>query len=158
QLDGRSPPHETDRLPDAAVDGDGGLPCHAPPPDADGRGAEAAGARRRVRRGPGGRRGVDRGERQDDRDLPRHLRRRARGPPGVPPVVIALRRLGAAAVFLAAAATLGLADDSPAEKATVVSRGRERTVWVFVPPGVSAEHPAPLVVAFHGSGGSGRTM
>lgn len=69
-----------------------------------------------------------------------------------------LRRLGAGAVLLAGASALAIAADATVEKTTVLSRGKERTVFVFAPSSVSAEHPAPLVVAFHGSGGSGKTM
>jgi polyhydroxybutyrate depolymerase len=39
----------------------------------------------------------------------------------------------------------------------VVSRGVRRSAMVYVPPGASA-HPAALLVAFHGTGGSGRFM
>ncbi|HYX20779.1 MAG TPA: dienelactone hydrolase family protein [Thermoanaerobaculia bacterium] len=69
-----------------------------------------------------------------------------------------LRRLAAFATLLAGAAALATAADATVEKTTVVSRGKERTVFVFAPSSVSPEHPAPLVVAFHGSGGSGKTM
>jgi poly(3-hydroxybutyrate) depolymerase len=40
----------------------------------------------------------------------------------------------------------------------VVSRGKERTYYLFVPTTISAEHPAPLIVTFHGSGGNGKTL
>jgi poly(3-hydroxybutyrate) depolymerase len=41
---------------------------------------------------------------------------------------------------------------------TVVSRGKERVYWAYVPASVSAGRPAPLLVALHGSGGSGKTI
>ena len=67
------------------------------------------------------------------------------------------RRLAAAAL-LAGAASLARAADATVEKTTVVSREKERTVYVFAPSNAGVDHPAPLVVAFHGSGGSGKTM
>ena len=41
---------------------------------------------------------------------------------------------------------------------SVVSRGKERVYYEFVPASVSADHPAALLVTLHGSGGSGRTL
>ena len=63
----------------------------------------------------------------------------------------------AAAVSLVLAARCLRGDDAPIEKTTVASRGKDRTVWVFASSTAGAA-PAPLIVAFHGSGGSGRTM
>lgn len=67
------------------------------------------------------------------------------------------RPLAAAAVASLLLAAPALADDITIEKSTVSSRGKDRTVYVFA-PAAGADRPAPLVVAFHGSGGSGRTM
>ena len=69
-----------------------------------------------------------------------------------------LRRLAAGAVLLAGFAAPAAAADATVEKTTVLSRGKERTVYVFAPPGVSAERPAPLIVTLHGSGRDGRTL
>ncbi len=44
------------------------------------------------------------------------------------------------------------------EKRTLVSRDTGRTYYLYVPSGVSAEHPAPLIVMFHGSGRSGKPL
>lgn len=67
------------------------------------------------------------------------------------------RLLAAAAALFGTTASLALAADA-VEKTTVLSRGKERTVWVFAPQSITADRPAPLIVAFHGSGGSGKTM
>jgi poly(3-hydroxybutyrate) depolymerase len=73
-------------------------------------------------------------------------------------VVNRICRLAAAAALPLIIAVPLRADEAAVEKTTVVSRGKPRTVWVYAPPGLSAEKPAPLVVAFHGSRGSGKTM
>jgi dienelactone hydrolase len=73
-------------------------------------------------------------------------------------VVTVLRRFGAGAALLAGTAAIALAADPTVEKTTIVSRGKERTVYFFAPPSLAADVPAPLVVAFHGSRGSGKTM
>jgi poly(3-hydroxybutyrate) depolymerase len=73
------------------------------------------------------------------------------------------RRPGRAALLLP---MFGLAIVAAAEepsnpaisRQTVVSRGKERVYWMFVPPSVSADHPAPILVAIHGSGSSGKTI
>ncbi len=71
----------------------------------------------------------------------------------------AKRRFAAAAsLSFVLAAAAGRADDATIEKTTVPSRGKDRTVWVFASSNAGADRPAPLVVAFHGSRGSGRTM
>ncbi len=44
------------------------------------------------------------------------------------------------------------------EKRTLLSRDKERTYYLFVPPGVSAQHPAPLIITLHGSGRDGKTL
>jgi poly(3-hydroxybutyrate) depolymerase len=44
------------------------------------------------------------------------------------------------------------------EKRTLVSRDRERTYYLYVPPGISAEHPAPLIITIHGSGRDGKPL
>jgi poly(3-hydroxybutyrate) depolymerase len=44
------------------------------------------------------------------------------------------------------------------EKRTLVSRDRERTYYLYVPPGISAEHPAPLIITIHGSGSDGKPL
>ena len=68
-----------------------------------------------------------------------------------------LRRAAAGAALLAAAA-LAPAADATVEKTTVVSRGKDRTVYVFAPSSLSADRPAPLLVTLHGSGRDGRTL
>jgi len=71
--------------------------------------------------------------------------------------VTGLRRAAAGAALLAAAA-LAPAADATVEKTTVVSRGKDRTVYVFAPSSLSADRPAPLLVTLHGSGRDGRTL
>lgn len=44
------------------------------------------------------------------------------------------------------------------EKRTLVSRDKQRTYYLFVPTGISAEHPAPLIITFHGSGRDGKPL
>ena len=62
-------------------------------------------------------------------------------------------RLPAAVLVFALAATASAA--AKIEKRTLVSRDKERTYYLYVPPGITAEHPAPLIVTFHGSGRAG---
>jgi poly(3-hydroxybutyrate) depolymerase len=59
-----------------------------------------------------------------------------------------------AAVLAAAGAVRG----TEVEKHTITSRGKQREYYLYVPPGISAEHPAPLLVTLHGSGGVGSTF
>ena len=69
------------------------------------------------------------------------------------------RRFAAAAsLSFVLAAAPARSDDATIEKTTVSSRGKDRTVWFFASSHAAADRPAPLIVAFHGSGGSGRTM
>lgn len=44
------------------------------------------------------------------------------------------------------------------EKHTLISRGKERGYYLFVPEGVDKEHPAPLLVTLHGSGRNGSIL
>lgn len=65
-----------------------------------------------------------------------------------------MKRLVAVLFLLAAAA-----DAAPQiEKKTLTSRNRERVYSLYVPSGVSAERPAPLLVVLHGAGGEGKVM
>src|SRR5262249_45489283 len=100
-----------------------------------------------------------RGQRQGDRDLPRNVRGREAGPPGLPPMVIRWRPLAAAvlAVLASAAASRATAAASIEEK-TVASRGKKRTYALYVPESVKADANAPLLVAIHGSTSNGRTI
>ena len=65
-------------------------------------------------------------------------------------------RSAAALLLLALAATAAAAPKI--EKRTLVSRDKERTYYLFVPPGVTAEQPAPLIVMLHGSGRNGKPL
>ena len=57
------------------------------------------------------------------------------------------------------AATAGAAGAGGSiEKRTVVSRARERTYYVFAPPNLTPDHPAPLIVMLHGSGRTGQPL
>ena len=58
----------------------------------------------------------------------------------------------------AAAAGAGVGDDDRIAKNTVVSEGKKRTYYLFVPEGVGKEKPAPLLVLLHGSGHNGRLL
>jgi poly(3-hydroxybutyrate) depolymerase len=44
------------------------------------------------------------------------------------------------------------------EKRTLTSRGQERTYYLFVPDGITAEKPAPLLITLHGSGRNGSVL
>jgi len=44
------------------------------------------------------------------------------------------------------------------EKKTLTSRGHERTYSLFVPDGLTAESPAPLIITLHGSGRNGASL
>ena len=44
------------------------------------------------------------------------------------------------------------------EKRTLTSRGQERTYYLFVPDGITAEKPAPLLITLHGSGRKGSVL
>jgi len=46
----------------------------------------------------------------------------------------------------------------PSERQSLESGGHERTWRLYVPPNLPQDRPVPLVVAFHGSGSSGRGM
>ncbi|HTY41093.1 MAG TPA: PHB depolymerase family esterase [Thermoanaerobaculia bacterium] len=61
----------------------------------------------------------------------------------------------AASLLLVGAAALG--EDDVAKRA-VRSRDKDRVYYLYAPPGLSAGHPAPLVVTLHGSGRDGRTL
>jgi len=43
-------------------------------------------------------------------------------------------------------------------KSTIVSQDQKRTYYLFVPDGLSADRPAPLVVLLHGSGRNGQSL
>lgn len=60
------------------------------------------------------------------------------------------------AVMLSAFATSLAA--ARVEKRTVTSRGAERTYYLFVPDGLTAEQPVPLVILLHGSGRRGASL
>ena len=67
-----------------------------------------------------------------------------------------MARLALAALALVLAASARAA--TKIEKRTLVSRDKERTYYLYVPPGISAEHPAPLILMFHGSGRDGKPL
>ena len=58
------------------------------------------------------------------------------------------------AVFLLPAA-VALAAKGKTEKRSLVSGGKTRIYYRYVPSGLSAKRPAPLLVTLHGSGGNG---
>jgi poly(3-hydroxybutyrate) depolymerase len=62
------------------------------------------------------------------------------------------------ALFPSAAASAALGDKDGIVKNTVLSEGKKRTYYLFVPEGVSKEKPAPLLVLLHGSGHNGRLL
>lgn len=74
-----------------------------------------------------------------------------------------MRKLLWLALFLTAlspAAAAGVARDEKDKlvKNTVISEGKKRTYYLFVPEGVTKEKPAPLLVLLHGSGHNGRLL
>ncbi len=72
---------------------------------------------------------------------------------------IRLRRFGAAAAgFPLFFALASVAPAAEVTKQTVVSRQKERVYYLYVPSSVPPDRPVPLLVMFHGSGGSGRTF
>jgi polyhydroxybutyrate depolymerase len=60
-----------------------------------------------------------------------------------------------AAVALLAAAPLAAARSGNAERHAISSGGRERVYWLYAPPSLPADRPAPLVLVFHGGGSDG---
>jgi poly(3-hydroxybutyrate) depolymerase len=66
-----------------------------------------------------------------------------------------MKQFAAAVLVLLLAAPLLAAR---VEKRTLTSRGKQRTYSLFVPDGVSAAHPAPLLVTLHGSGRNGASL
>lgn len=50
------------------------------------------------------------------------------------------------------------ADNDKIVKDSVMSEGKKRTYYLFVPDGLSKEKPAPLLVLLHGSGHNGRLL
>ena len=61
---------------------------------------------------------------------------------------------GLALLFAIASA----ASSAEVTKETVVSRQKERVYYLYLPSSIPPDRPAPLIVTFHGSGGSGRTI
>jgi poly(3-hydroxybutyrate) depolymerase len=61
-------------------------------------------------------------------------------------------------LVLSPAAAAGAAGDDKIVKNTVMSEGKKRTYYLFVPEGPSGERPAPLVVLLHGSGHNGKLL
>ena len=66
------------------------------------------------------------------------------------------RHIACSLLLLAVAASTSAA--SKVEKRTLLSRDKQRTYYLYVPPGISAEHPAPLIITFHGSGRDGKPL
>jgi poly(3-hydroxybutyrate) depolymerase len=62
------------------------------------------------------------------------------------------------ALLPVAAAGAGPDDKEKIVKNTVLSEGKKRTYYLFVPEGLSKEKPAPLLVLLHGSGHNGRLL
>ncbi|HEY1434222.1 MAG TPA: PHB depolymerase family esterase, partial [Thermoanaerobaculia bacterium] len=62
------------------------------------------------------------------------------------------------AILLAGLAAPANAASGRIETRTLVSRDKERTYSIYVPSTLSADKPAPLIVAFHGSGGDGKRI
>src|SRR5262249_46480741 len=91
--------------------------------------------------------------RQGHGDLPRHVRGSQTGTSRVSPMV---RRslLFVAAILIPAGAARG----AEVEKHAITSRGKPREYYLYVPPGISADHPGPLLVTLHGSGGNGSSF
>ncbi|HEX7317159.1 MAG TPA: dienelactone hydrolase family protein [Pyrinomonadaceae bacterium] len=62
-------------------------------------------------------------------------------------------------VVLSPVASAAAGDDKEKiVKSTVMSEGKKRTYYLFVPEGVSKEKPAPLLVLLHGSGHNGKLL
>jgi poly(3-hydroxybutyrate) depolymerase len=69
--------------------------------------------------------------------------------------VVTLRRAVGAAALAALLPGVARSAEPKIEKRTVTSRGKPRAYYLYVPSSVSAERPAPLLLALHGSGRNG---
>lgn len=69
-----------------------------------------------------------------------------------------LKALAALALLLAAALPAAGATSGKVEKQTLVSRDKERVYYLYTPPAIAADKPAPLIVTFHGSGRDGKEL
>jgi poly(3-hydroxybutyrate) depolymerase len=65
-------------------------------------------------------------------------------------------RTGFAAAVLLAAVSAAHAED--VSKETVTSRTKPRVYYLYVPPSIPADRPAPLIVTLHGSTRNGKTL
>ncbi len=72
--------------------------------------------------------------------------------------MVALPRALAAAALAALLPGIARSAGPQIEKRALTSRGKPRAYYLFVPSGVSAERPAPMIVTLHGSGRDGRPL
>lgn len=68
------------------------------------------------------------------------------------------RRALAAAILAALLPGVARSAEPRIEKRTLTSREKSRAYYLYVPPGMSADRPAPLILTLHGSGSDGRRL
>ena len=68
------------------------------------------------------------------------------------------RRALAAAILAALLPGVARSAEPKIEKRTLTSREKSRAYYLYVPPGISADRPAPLILTLHGSGSDGRRL
>ena len=68
------------------------------------------------------------------------------------------RRALAATILAALLPGVARSAEPKIEKRTLTSREKSRAYYLYVPPGISADRPAPLILTLHGSGSDGRRL
>ena len=68
------------------------------------------------------------------------------------------RRALAAAILAALLPGVARSAGPRIEKRTLTSREKSRAYYLYVPPGLSSDRPAPLILTLHGSGSNGRRL
>jgi hypothetical protein len=152
QLDRGASPHDEGRARRASVHRHRRLPRHAEAAHADRLGIHLTA---RVVESSEDRAVVDgdpRGERQGDRDVPRHVRRGQAGASGVPQVVRRIRSIGALLALLRRGPRTRRVDRAEDRR---LSR-QEAHLRALRPASVSKDKLAPILVAMHGSTSNGQ--
>src|SRR5262249_59961726 len=69
-----------------------------------------------------------------------------------------MRMILASATLLLISLVPANASTDDLSQQTIVSQGNNRTYYLFVPGGISAERPAALILLLHGSGRNGASL